>query len=338
MAAFSLAFHNPGTFDRRVAILARSAHRKGNTDVVLFHGDTVKLADIAAGSGTISLPMIGGDRDLAVEIQTQLAAMGLLDPPADGLFGPVSHWALTQVLAKLKTPSKTTVDAALAKALLQGEASKLFPTKKTNDLAGRIVSAAVANGYWICRHPDCVNILYVEGMNEDGTPNDDAPNVFNDLRIVLSINRAGKPTIVAKWEATSEPGRYYTVVKKLDPRGAARIAFGQYKAWSVGTHMAGRPSAHEALVQTAPIKVFRDFNEDFERNDREFEGLFGVNQHWGYDIPRGDIGRASAGCLVGRTKVGHREFMSLCKADPRYTANNSYRFMTGVLPASSIAQ
>jgi hypothetical protein len=297
----------------------------------------VKLADIAAGNGTVSLPMIGGDRDLAREIQTQLGKMGLLDPPADGLFGPVSHWALAQVLAKLKTSSKTMVDASLAKVLLEGESSKLFPLKSTSDLAGRIVSAARASGHWLCRHPDCVNIIYVEGMNEDGTLNDDAPNVFNDLRIVLRISRAGKPGIVALWEATSEPGRFYTVVEKLDPRGAARIAFGQYKAWSVGTHMAGRPSAHEALVQTAPIKVFRDFNEDFERNPgEEFEGVFGVNQHWGYNIPRGDIGRASAGCLVGRTKAGHREFMSLCKADPRFTTNNSYRFMTAVLPASAI--
>lgn len=129
-------------------------------------------------------------------------------------------------------------------ALLEGEDSELFPLNATDDLDGRLVSALRANGHWICRHPDCVNILYVEGMNADGTVNDDAPNVFNDLRIVLRINRSGNASIVEMWEATSEPGRFYTVVKKLDPRGAARIAFGQFKAWSVGTHMAGRPSAH----------------------------------------------------------------------------------------------
>jgi hypothetical protein len=175
-------------------------------------------------------------------------------------------------------------------------------------------------------------------MDEDGTPNTDAPNVFNDLRLVLRVNRTGTPVVEELWEATTEPGKHYTLIEKLDPRGAARIAFGQYKAWSVGTHMAGRPSAHQALVQTAPIRVFRDLDADFERTgDRVFEGLFGVNQHWGFDLPKADIGRASAGCLVGRTRAGHRDFMALCKADPRYGVNNSYRFLTTVLPVADVA-
>ena len=55
-------------------------------------------------------------------------------------------------------------------------------------------------------------------------------------------------------------------------------------------------------------------------------------------MTKSDIGRASAGCLVGRTKAGHRAFMSLCKADSRYQANNSYRFATTVLPGSAVVQ
>jgi hypothetical protein len=296
------------------------------------------LEEIAAGGKPVTVPMIGGDVALARQIQTQLGAMGLLDPPADGQFGPVSHWALRQLLGKLKTPDKTAIDAKVARKLLKGEAAGLFPLKASDTFAGRIAGAAQREGYWLNRHPDCVNILYIEGIDADGTPNQDAPNVFNDLRIVLRVNRSGTPEIVDSWEATSEPGRFYTVIKKLDPRGAARIAFGQYKSWTVGTHMAGRPSAHEALVQAADVTVFRDFNQDFERAlDKPFTGMFGVNQHCGYDLPKGDIGRASAGCLVGRTKAGHRAFMALCKADPRYLANHGYRFMAAVMPAGKLA-
>jgi hypothetical protein len=197
-----------------------------------------------------------------------------------------------------------------------------------NNPASALVSAALDQGFWLSRHPDCINILYVEGMDIDGTPNDDAPNVFNDVRVVLRITRSGSPQIEGVWEATTEPGEFYTRVKKLDP----------YKAWTVGTHMSGRPSAHEALVQVANITVHRDLNEDFRReNDQTFTGVFGINQHCGYDLPKGDIGRASAGCLVGRTKGGHREFMNLVKADARYQANNGYRFMTGVLAGSELA-
>lgn len=294
------------------------------------------LWELAAGGRVVPLALIGGDRALATEIQDRLTAHGLLDPPADGSFGPVSLWGIGQFLRKVGTPGKTVIDGAAAAALLAEQPA--FPLRTPDSLAGRLATAMHKAGHWLCRHPDCVNLVYVEGMDEDGTPNVDAPNVFNDLRVVLRVNRAGTPVIEEIWEATTEPGRYYTLIQKLDPRGAARIAFGQYKAWSVGTHMAGRPSGHEALVQTAPIRVFRDLNEDFERTgDQVFAGLFGVNQHWGFDLPRSDIGRASAGCLVGRTKAGHRAFMALCKADPRYTANNSYRFLTSVLPAARVA-
>jgi peptidoglycan hydrolase-like protein with peptidoglycan-binding domain len=296
----------------------------------------VTLRELAGGAHAVPLALVGGDRALATEIQDRLTAHGLLDPPADGSFGPVSLWGIAQFLRKVGTPGKTVIDAEAAGALLGDE--PVFPLRAPDSLAGRIVAAMHKAGHWLCRHPDCVNVVYVEGMDEDGTPNVDAPNVFNDLRVVLRVNRAGTPAIEAIWEATTEPGRHYTLIEKLDPRGAARIAFGQYKAWSVGTHMAGRPSGHEALVQTAPIRVFRDLDQDFERTaDQVFAGLFGVNQHWGFDLPKSDIGRASAGCLVGRTKTGHRAFMALCKADPRYRANNSYRFLTSVLPAASVA-
>lgn len=298
---------------------------------------TMTLEDIAAGAPSLPLAVIGGDKMLTRQIQDRLGMIGLLDPPTDGSFGPVSLWATGQFLRKIGLAVKTAIDATTAKALLSGEAVTLFPLRTPRSLAGRIVRAMQARGHWICRQPECINIVYVEGMDLDGTPNVDAPNQFNDLRLAVRINQAGNPEIVEAWEATTEPGKHYTLIEKLDPHGAARIAFGQYKSWSVGTHMAGRPSAHEALVQTAPIRVHRDLNADFERTgDVVFEGLFGINQHWGSDLPKSDIGRASAGCLVGRTKAGHRVLMSLCKADPRYAANHSYRFLTTVLSATEI--
>jgi hypothetical protein len=295
----------------------------------------VTLEELAAGGRVVALGLIGADRPLARQVQERLSAHGLLDPPADGLFATVSLWAIGQFLRKIGRGNATTLDPEAATALLGDE--PVFPLKTPPSLAGRIVRAMQAAGHWLSRHPDCVNIVYVEGMDCDGMPNTDAPNVFNDARFVIRVNRAGTPEIAEAWEATTEPGRHYTLVEKLDPRGAARIAFGQYKAWSVGTHLAGRPSAHEALVQTESIRVHRDLNADFERTgDQVFEGMFGVNQHWGFDLPKSDIGRASAGCLVGRTKAGHRTFMTLCRADPRYVANHSYRFVATVLPCTAL--
>ncbi len=295
------------------------------------------LDEIIRARATVSLPMIGADEVLATDVQDRLTAIGVLDPPSDGAFGPVSHWALAEVLKRLKITGMPVLDATLAQRLVDAPSADLFPLNASGSLAGRLVEAIKSAKHWVCRHPDCVNVVYVEGMDPGGAVNDDAPNVFNDLRLVLRVNRAGNPEIVESWDATTEPGKYYTLVKKEHPRGAARIAFGQYKSWSVGLHRAGTKNEHEALVQTAPIRVFRDLNEDFDRTgDEPFEGVFGINQHWGFDLAKSDIGRASAGCLVGRTKTGHRGFMTLCKADPRYRANNSYRFVTTVIPAASV--
>ncbi|MBC7781631.1 MAG: peptidoglycan-binding protein [Proteobacteria bacterium] len=295
------------------------------------------LTELASSERTISLALIGADKALARDVQQRLSVLGLLDPPVDGDFGPASLWAVSQFLRKAGMPGKTQIDREAARLLLGRQAEALFPLAIPDTFAGRIVRAMQKEGHWLSRHPDCVNVVYLEGIDADGTPNADAPNVFNDLRVVLRVNRAGNPDIIDAWEATSEPGRFFTLVQKLDPNGAARIAFGQYKAWSVGTHMSGRPSAHEALVQTKSITVHRDFNQDFDRvGDKTFDGMFGVNQHWGFDLPKSDIGRASAGCLVGRTRVGHRAFMAIVKTDPRFVANNSYRFITTVMPAAAV--
>ncbi len=296
----------------------------------------MRLIDIANGGAGVGLADAGRDHDLAMDLQTQLGELSLLDPPADGKFGPVSHWALDAFLARTKLKAKTAIDQEVARRLRDETADTLFPLNIKPDLAGRLVLALQAKGHAFARHPDCINIVYVEAMDPDGTPNANAPNNFNDLRFILRFNQGGRPILGGAWEATTEPGLFWTR-NPMNPAGAARIAFGQYKAWSIGTHNAGKKSAHEALVQTLEITVHRDLNQDFSRvGDRTETGLFGVNHHWGFDNPKENIGKASAGCLVGRMKSGHREFMKIAKADPRFLANNSYRFPGTILSAADL--
>ena len=295
------------------------------------------LQEIAASRRALPFLTIGGDVPLASQIQERLGAFGVLDPPADGRFGPVSQWAFGEFLKRADLSAKTELDPTVARALLESNPAALFPLKHTRTLAGRVVAALLAKNFWICRHPEAANIVYVEGMNVDGTVNSNAPDEFNDTRLVLRVNRAGNPVIAAAWEATTEPGKFFTIGPETNPDGAARIAFGQYKAWAVGIHRRGTKTAHEALVQVAPIDIFRDRNRDFKRDgDTSFNGIFGINQHSGLDVPKTDMRKASAGCLVGRTVAGHRAFMALCKSDPRFTSNNGYRFVTAVLPAAQI--
>jgi len=201
-----------------------------------------------------------------------------------------------------------------------------------NKLAHQIIQYMTAKSYQVFTGPRQYNIVYVEGMNVDGSLNSDAPNVFNDRRFVIQVLNA-KATIIGNWEETTEPGNHYTR-QPMNPRGAARIAFGQYTAWQVGRHGSDR---HEALVQVLNCKVHRDLNRDMQRTgDRTDTGLFGINQHWGYDLPVNNIANASAGCLVGRTREGHREFMQLVKADSRYQRDRRFIFTTTVIAGDDL--
>ncbi|MBW4665380.1 MAG: hypothetical protein KME01_14465 [Chroococcus sp. CMT-3BRIN-NPC107] len=203
-----------------------------------------------------------------------------------------------------------------------------------NNLATRVVEYMRSKRYLLFNGPQHVNIIYIEGLNANGTLNSDAPNCFNDRRLVLQT-RDGIPQIIGNWEATTEPGSHYTY-SPMNPLGAARIKFGQYTSWAVGLHGRDR---HEALVQVANVSVHRDFNKDFLRTgDRITTGLYGINQHWGYDLGINNISTASAGCLVGRSRGGHREFMNFVKSDVRYKKDPSFIFTTTIIPGDDLAK
>lgn len=88
------------------------------------------------------------------------------------------------------------------------------------------------------------------------------------------------------------------------------------------------------------MRIHRDLNKDFKRaGDAVFEGSsFGINQHMGFDHPEDSVGSASAGCLVGRSREEHREFMRMIKTDPRFKASQGYKFITTVIDGSALAR
>jgi Putative peptidoglycan binding domain len=281
----------------------------------------------AVSSTSISLDTVAGVRTL----QYALIQLGYLDPPADGGYGPVSKWALREFAHRhgLVFSNGDQISSEVAEALVTAEPLPLTPG---SDLAGRIVVAMQKNGYWIARHPDCVNIVYIEGLDQNGQVNDNRNNVFNDLRIVFKVQASGVPKILGMWDGTTEPSRKYTL-QPMNPGGAFHIKFGQCKAWVHGFY-----HIQEALIQAGEIEGYRDPHKTFHRDfSYPVRGAnFGVHQHWGYDLPHDDMGNSSAGCLVGRSTAGHRDFMNLVMQDPRYQANKTYRFMTAIMPAGDL--
>lgn len=312
----------------------------------------------AASRSGAGLSDSGASADLVNLFQSKLLNLGLLDPIFEGdaakPFGPsaktsgVIDMDTRNALAEFCKLTGLTFDEY---ALTASQLEKLdavspdtflpveFDAKPGDDtntlLAKRVLRYMRAKGYWIARSPNMYNIAYVEGMNSDGTLNKDLANEWNDRRLVIQIQKGGRPKMVVNDQATTEPGKFYTD-NPLNKAGAARMAFGQYKAWMMGKHQGWQP----ALVQRGLLKVHRDGNKNYVRDGADvidIGSVFGVNQH---STSPGQlpavVGKYSAGCLVGRNYDSHQAFLKILAKDVRYQLNNGYMFVSCVIAGDNL--
>lgn len=207
------------------------------------------------------------------------------------------------------------------------------------EMAALIVEYMRQKEYKVFNGPGEVNIVYFEGANIDLTPNSDAPDMWNDRGLLICFPSAECPVIVANHPATTEPGIKATNSRQAQKLGGvARIAIGQHwECWQMGFHK-GDPN-HPALVQCAPIKVFRDVNRDGKRTGDPIAFAHGINQHSTKPgIPPKRVGNYSAGCLVRQDWEQHQIFLSWLKDDLRFVADKKFRFSATIIDASDFAQ
>lgn len=185
----------------------------------------MRLVQIAGGAPAIPLPRLRIDSELVAEVQGRLGVAGLLDPPADGQYGPVTRWAFAEFLSHWGLAGAITLDLQVASALLQADAA--FPVVPGQDFAGDVVRAMQSGGQWFCRHPQALNIVCVTGMGLDGWPNTNPANHYRDARLLLRVGEHGVPVIAGAWEGVGITGRTpsgdreFMAMLRADPRRAA---------------------------------------------------------------------------------------------------------------------
>jgi len=299
-----------------------------------------------------------GNRPAAFELQSRLCDLGLLDPEIDGdlrkPFGPVgkgdgqigvnTRGAIHEFCRISGTEYlDSTVQPELLWAMIKARPETFLPLQFDNRpdddaptrFAKRILRYMRKKGYWIARSYNMYNIVYIEGMDADGTKNLDLHNQWNDRRIVFHILPGGKPQMIVNDQATTEPGRVFTR-HPLNRQGAARIAFGQYKAWVDGLHKGIQP----ALVQRHNLRVHRDLNKDGFRNALDpidIGRTFGINQHSTHPnrVPL-LVNGYSAGCFVGRRYRYHLSFLDIVRRDVRYLQNKGYLFISTIISGDDL--
>jgi len=85
----------------------------------------VKLQDFLRTNLRYDYQDIAADTDLSRQIQVRLIDMGLLEPPADGLFGPISSAALDRFQSLMKSNEPGYLGAVTAKQIIETKRSDL---------------------------------------------------------------------------------------------------------------------------------------------------------------------------------------------------------------------
>lgn len=175
--------------------------------------------------------------------------------------------------------------------------------------------------YWeIARIYDKYNYRFYTGpynLNIFGIRKDNSIiGAFDDVIGIAYEDNKGQQVFLA--QATTDPGKFYAE-NPTNQKGVAILVPGQYRgAYTIGVHAKNKPgSAHYALVQDRPVKVFRDRNKDnildYDYSTVE-EGMFGINIHRASKHQvLDDIGKWSAGCQVFRSVYDFEDFLKIAE-------------------------
>lgn len=106
----------------------------------------------------------------------------------------------------------------------------------------------------------------------------------------------------------------------MNPKGAAVLVPGQYRqAYALGDFR-----GYTALKQVAPVKVYRDYNQDSHIDMSSAtieEGYFGIHIHRA-GVWSKIVGTSSAGCQVFARHKDFAEFITICQLGAAHWGNS----------------
>jgi hypothetical protein len=185
----------------------------------------------------------------------------------------------------------------------------------------RITDIARDNNYQIYLDNYKLNIWGIRSSNHIAGKFDD------DLLIFHFVNG----NMVANvFNCTTDPSDHF-LLNPINPMGTAIVKPGQYvNVWKYGFHKNDRN--HPALVQVAPITVYRDANRDVNLDTEGVKtdtGIFGINLHRAHESAIAKfVGRYSAGCLVVPAPNDYSRILNLIE---RSIVNNKTDLFTYTL-------
>lgn len=152
--------------------------------------------------------------------------------------------------------------------------------------------------------------LNIIGVRHDGTS---VTNHFDDALVVIYNTQVDKLKKLI-FKITTYPGKK-AMEHPMSVKGTAILKEGQYRgAYKIGYHK----GQYQALVQNAPLPVYRDGNRDnkFDLNPTAIDkGVFGINIHKAGSSAIGStlVDGWSYGCQVFSSAADFNTFMTLVR-------------------------
>jgi hypothetical protein len=181
------------------------------------------------------------------------------------------------------------------------------PIEKIPEDIEKLIRSLERLGHQVFRNdqkPFNLNIVGIRNNNETPDSFDDEIRVF--WKYLNTWNSR-------KYKITTDPGLTW-LLNPLNEEGTAILKEGQYPVtFRMGLHK----KKYTALVQAAPVTVYRDFNRDSKLNfesGKEQTGFFGINIHRASATGESVlVDKWSAGCQVFANIHEYNEFMDLCR-------------------------
>lgn len=182
----------------------------------------------------------------------------------------------------------------------------------------KIKQVCEAKNYWFPKQSSNYD-MFVFGVRSFNL--NQTSDSFNDVLGIAYY--VGTKSVLILCSGTTDPGKSELTNPSFiaaQQEGTAIVKEGQYRrAYKYGYHGIGN-WRHKALIQVAPITIYRDRNGDttldIGKEVKTTTGLYGINIHgstlWD-NTELKEIGRYSAGCQVFNKANEYKQFMQTCE-------------------------
>lgn len=184
----------------------------------------------------------------------------------------------------------------------------------------QVINAILKKGYKVF---DGLNLIGIRASAKA-----DKVDAFDDLMYQIYKDIGGECRLLAPpYKITTQPG-LSMLLKPMNVKGTGILVPGQYvDCWAIGKHK----GQYEALVQIAPMKVYRDNDKDkeFDMLPETIEnGVIGLNSHRANpEVESTVVGGWSAACQVHANPKEFKTYMLNNKAYQPRSGKFSYTLL-----------